>query len=69
MTNELGEARDLADEADSAEYQAMCNTVRDELAERAEECGYPGLTPCELYVHNEAMRRLKAKYESACGED
>lgn len=63
MTNELGEARDLKDERDHEEYVEMLETVRKEWA--------PGYAPFQLdgyAVHLEALRRLKAKYESACGE-
>jgi len=63
MTNELGEARDLAEERDHEEYLQMCATVRREFAP-----GYAPFKVDEMVVHLEAMRRLKAKYESACGE-
>lgn len=63
LDTDPGERRDLADEADSEEYQAILGTVRDEWT----ELGVP-FKPDERMVHAEAMRRLKAKYESACGE-
>lgn len=69
MTNDLGERRDLADERDSEEYNAVYNEVYDEM------CGYffdwereAGAKPDGERVHEETMRRLKAKYESACGK-
>lgn len=68
MTNDLGERRDLADERDEIEYKAMCDTVRAEAIADAEEHGYVCHRPNEACVHREAMRRLKEKYESACGE-
>lgn len=63
MTNDLGERRDLVDERDSEEYQAMCDTVREEWT--VPNSPFP---PYEYCVHAEAMRRLKAKYENACGK-
>jgi hypothetical protein len=63
MTNELGERRDLSDERDSEEYQAMLDTVAEEWAP-----AYAPFKPDGRAVHAEAMRRLKAKYESSCGE-
>jgi hypothetical protein len=60
MTTDPGERRDLKDERESEEYQAMLETVAHEFASRR---GYIGRD-----IHTEAMRRLKAKYKSACGE-
>jgi hypothetical protein len=65
MTNELGERRDLKEERDHEEYLAMCDQVRDEMVMAAE---YEGFQPNSGNVHREAMRRLREKYESACGE-
>ncbi len=63
MTNELGERRDLVEERDSIEYQAMLATVYDEMVPECE----PWL-PSWRDVHEEAMKRLRDKYESACAE-
>ena len=63
MTNELGERHDLAKERDSIEYQAMLAMVYDEMVL---ECD-PWL-PSWRDVHEEAMKRLHEKYESACAE-
>lgn len=62
MTNDLGERRDLADERESIEYQAMCAEVEAELRAFATECGFPDDKPDGRHVHEEAMRRLRAKY-------
>jgi hypothetical protein len=56
MTNELGERRDLKEELESEEYQAMCQKIREEW--------WP-MTIDQLSIHREAMRRLKDKYEQA----
>ncbi len=68
MTNELGERRDLKDEREHEEYEAMCEQVEAEMIATATECGFPGLAPDGMAVHAEALRRLRKKYESACGE-
>jgi len=68
MTNELGEARDLADERDSEEYLAMYAEVEEEIKESARKTGDDDLIPAGCIVHQIAIRRLREKYESACGE-
>lgn len=62
MTNDLGERRDLANERDSEEWWAMYDTVQAEK-EAAGTCDAPRTIMAEV------DRRLKAKYESACGKD
>jgi hypothetical protein len=58
MTNELGERRDLSDERDSEEYQAMLDTVAEEWAP-----AYAPFKPDWRAVHAEAARRMMEKYQ------
>lgn len=60
MTNDLGERRDLADERDSEEYQAMFEQVKFDLNKVALFWGHK--SPDGARVHEETMRRLKEKY-------
>ena len=68
MNNELGERRDLEEEAESIEYQAMCDQVRDEIQQDFDKHGIVGVVPNERVVNEIATRRLRKKYESACGK-
>lgn len=68
MTNDLGERRNLDEERESEEYQAMYYQVEAEIKESARKTGDDDLVPAGCIVHQIVMRRLKAKYESACGK-
>lgn len=64
MGNQLGESRDLKDEADSEQYQAMLETVSAEMWESWYLCGaMAGAEPSGVQIHNEAMRRLRRDKE------
>lgn len=57
------ERRDIQVERVCEEYEAMLETVHEEFTLRDEP-----FKPNSMAVYAEAMRRLREKYESACGE-
>jgi len=58
--NQLGESRDLKEEADSALYQAMLEKVAAEMWQAWRACGeLRGAEPDGRKIHDEAMRRLR----------